>query len=121
MAFCPESEASPAGAIFPLRVAPSASSPTGYEIYFQRLDGAAGYNLYSGTLSGAFDHGGSSDNICDLQFTDPGTGELRAELPLPAGQAVYFLISPFSGGSEGVTHRSSSGMPADAAQSTCPP
>ena len=121
VSFCPDSEASPAGAIFPLRVEPSASSSTGYYVYFQRLDGAAGYNLYSGSLAGAFDHGNSSDNVCDLPFTDLGTGELRAELPLPAGDAVYFLISPFSGGDEGVTHLSSTGVPADPSQSTCPP
>lgn len=119
--FCPESEASPAGAPFPVLVEPSAGSTTGYEIYFQRLDGADGYNLYSGSLAGIFDHGGGPDNVCDLPFTDLGTGELSAELPLPGGDAVYFLVSPFSGGLEGVAHRSSGGIPADPAQSTCPP
>ena len=121
VAFCTGSEASPAGAIYPLRIEPDAASSTGWYVYFQDLDATGGFNLYTGSIPGAFDHGGSPDNVCDLPLTDLGTGELRAELPMPPGDAIYFLVSPWSGGEEGVAHLSSSGFPADPAQSTCPP
>jgi cysteine-rich repeat protein len=119
--FCPESEVSPRGAIFPLRIEASPQSSTGYYVYFQSLEGAIGYNLYSGLLPGPVDHAGSPVNVCDLVVADLGTGELRAELLLPDGDAGYVLIGAFDGGSEGIAHRDSDGVPIDPSQATCPP
>jgi hypothetical protein len=118
--FCPESEVSPAGAIFPLRLERSSLSATGAYVHFQGLDDVLGFNLYSGTLGQWFDHGAGAANVCDLPHEDLGSGALRAEIELPAGDA-YFLITAFDAAAEGPSHVASSGAPADPAQSTCAP
>jgi cysteine-rich repeat protein len=119
--FCPDSELSPPGAIFPLRIEKSAGSSTGYHAYFQKLDDVLGYNLYSGTLGTWFDHGGGGDDGCGVAFTDFGTGELRAELPPSASASAYYLVTGFDGAQEGVAHTATDGGRSDSVQDTCLP
>jgi hypothetical protein len=119
--FCPDSELSPPGAIFPLRIEKSAGSSTGYHAYLQKLDDVLGYNLYSGTLGTWFDHGGGGDDGCGVAFTDFGTGELRAELPPSASASAYYLVTGFDGAQEGVAHTATDGGRSDSVQDTCLP
>ncbi|MDX1388848.1 MAG: LamG domain-containing protein, partial [Acidobacteriota bacterium] len=119
--FCPESEISPKGAIFPLRIEKSTDSSTGYYVYFQSLDDVFGYNAYAGTVGTWFDHGGGGDDACDVVFTDLGSGEIRAELPAAAATDAYFLVTGFDGSDEGVAHTDSSDNPSDPAQNSCLP
>jgi hypothetical protein len=125
--FCPESEVSPAGAIFPLRIEKSELSSNGYFLYIQDFEGqgtgSTGFNLYAGTLGQWYSHGESNDNFCsmiDLDVEDLGTGELRYTLQVPIADA-YFLITGWEGDVEGVSHRTSEGTPVDDTQNTCAP
>ncbi len=125
--FCPESEVSPAGAIFPLRLEKSAMSSTGYFLYVQDFEGQGtgptGFNLYAGALGQWYSHGDSDDNFCsmiDLDLEVLGTGELRYTLQVPIADA-YFLITGWEGDVEGVSHRTSDGTPVDETQNTCAP
>ncbi|MDX1389899.1 MAG: hypothetical protein R3344_11955, partial [Acidobacteriota bacterium] len=119
--FCAESEISPRGAIFPLRIEKSTGSSTGYYVYFQKIDDVFGYNAYAGTLGTWFDHGGGADDFCGAVFTDLGNGAIRAELPAPAAANAYFLVTGFDGSDEGVAHTDSGDNPSDPAQNTCLP
>lgn len=128
--FCPGTEVSPAGAIFPLRVTIDAASPTGRYLYFQKVGGADGYHLYIGAAGEYYSHGASPDNQCNLTpcvipdvtgcYDDLGAGELR--MALPAGPAdAYYLVSAHAMGVEGPAGKDSLGAPIDPAQSTCLP
>jgi cysteine-rich repeat protein len=119
--FCPQSEVSPPGAIFPLRIEASTDSATGYFMYFQDLDGTFGFNVYAGTLGTGVDHGGGGDDACSAAFTALGTGEIRVELPASASASAYYLVTAFDGTQEGVAHTATGGTTSDAAQDTCAP
>ena len=128
--FCPESEISPTGAIFPLRVERSTDSPTGYYLYFQKLDDIDGVNFYEGTFGSWYSHGGSPGNECGLEecftpgdpgcYDDLGTGELRMVLSPEVGDR-YFLLSAYAGNDEGPSGLDSDGSERDPAQNTCLP
>jgi hypothetical protein len=122
--FCPNTEVSPASAIFPLRVIKSAVSGTGYYIFFQRVDSTEGNNIYEGQLVTPWDaqyhHAGQPGNDCDAVVDDLGTGEMRAELAPGAGDC-YYLVTAFGSGAEGPSGFDSTGLEIPALQSTCSP
>jgi hypothetical protein len=119
--FCPESELSPPGAIFPLRVEASSQADSGRYIYFQRLAGATveEVNIYYGAIGDWYSHAG--DAHCNVAwFEDLGTGEMRIDETLPPGD-IYFLVTATSGGVESRSHTASNGLPSDLAQEVCLP
>jgi hypothetical protein len=128
--FCPESEISPRGAIFPVRVEKSDDSPTGFYLRFQKLDDIDGINLYDGTFDSWYSHGGSPGNQCQIEecfvpgdpgcYDDLGTRELRMVLSPETGDR-YFLLSPYAGNDEGPSGFDSGNTERDAAQNTCLP
>jgi hypothetical protein len=118
--FCPETEISPAGAIFPSRVEKSDLSSTGYYLYFQDVEGVEGFNLYQGSIGTWYNHGGIQQNSCDVGLTRLGTGEVVVELPDAPGDR-YLLVSGFAGASEGPSGTDSAGNSIDPTQNSCPP
>jgi hypothetical protein len=122
VSFCPETEIAPDGALFPLRIAKDAASPTGAYVTFQAVDGVDGFHLYEGDLGSWYSHGGAPGNTCAIEecivpnepgcFDDLGTGEVRTAVSLGSGDH-YYLVSGYQGSTEGPTG-------ADPAQSTCP-
>jgi hypothetical protein len=119
--FSPTTEISPPGATHPLGIEKSAASSTGYHVYFQKLAGVLGYNVYSGTLGTWFDHGGAGDDACGVLVTELASGEMRAELPASGALDAYYLVTGFDGTDECVAHRSWEGVPSDPGQNTCVP
>lgn len=118
--FCPATEVSPTGALFPARLMKDAAFPSGYYLYFQRIDGASGYNVYEGNVGSWYSHGGAPGNTCNVVVADLGTGEMRAEV-LPSTGNHYYLVTAFGGGDEGPSGFASSGTEIPASQSTCAP
>jgi hypothetical protein len=118
--FCAGSEVSPSLGVFPARLVKSASSSTGYYLYFQRLDSLDGFNFYEGNIGAWYSHAGSPGNRCNLAATDLGTGEMRAEISPSAGDH-YYLVTAFGGGAQGPSGFASSGMEIPRLQSSCPP
>ncbi len=108
----------------------STDSPTGYYLYFQKLDDIDGVNFYEGTFGSWYSHGGSPGNECGLEecfapgdpgcYDDLGTGELRMVLSPEVGDR-YFLLSAYAGNDEGPSGLDSNGSERDPAQNTCLP
>ena len=118
--FCPESEISPSGAIYPFRIVKDQSSSTGYYAYFQRIDTTEGFNMYEGSIGSFYSHASSPGNLCDATVTDLGTGEMRAEIaPSPGNH--YYLVTAFGGGSEGPSGFDSQAQEIPKSHSTCSP
>lgn len=113
--FCETTEVSPSQAVFPLRLAKTPVSATGYAVRFQESEGAAGYHLYAGTLGSYHDHGSTPGNVCDAATRIVEPGELETDVALPAGNA-YFLVSAFGAGFEGPA-----GEGVDPGESVCLP
>jgi cysteine-rich repeat protein len=130
VSFCPETEVSPAGAVFPLRLEKSVLSPTGLYAYFQSVDDVDGFNLYEGSLGAWYDHGLAAAPGCQIEpcgvpndvgcYDGLGTGELRMAIS-PAEPDRYFLLSGYANGVEGPTGYDSTGTRRDPVQDTCPP
>ena len=118
--FCPASEVSPEGAIFPARLVKDAVSPTGYYLYFQRLDGALGYSLYEGVLGTWYSHGGASGNTCNFSATELGTGEMQSAVT-PTNGDHYYFVTAFNEAVEGPSGYATSGVEVDPLQSSCGP
>jgi hypothetical protein len=121
--FCPASEVSPPPALYPARLVKDGASSTGYYLFFQKIDGALGYNIYFGTVGDWYSHGGGmgTGRTCDAAVTDLGTGEMRAEVLPPPQDASYYLITAFDGTSEGPSGFDSHGTEIPASLSTCSP
>ncbi len=115
--FCSTSEVSPIHAVFPARLT---KPGTGNYLYFQRIDGTTGYNLYEGNLGTWYSHGGAAGNVCDVAVTDLGTGEMRAAITPSAGDH-YYLVTAYAGTVEGPSGFASSGLERNPAQNTCAP
>jgi hypothetical protein len=120
ISFCSQSEVSPSGALFAARLQKDLASPTGFYLYFQRIDSVSGYNLYEGIVGAYYSHDSTAGNVCDLTVTDLGTGEIRAEI-LPGEGNHYYLVTAFDGGAEGPSGFDSSFVEIPASQSTCGP
>jgi hypothetical protein len=100
ISFCPPSEVSPKQAVYPSRISKDSGSSTGYYVYFQKIDGTTGYNIYEGTMGNWYSHAGQPGNLCNATVTDLGTGEMRAEINPGAGNH-YYLVTAYSGAVEG--------------------
>jgi hypothetical protein len=120
ISFCPPSEVSPKSAVYPSRVTSDAGSSTGYYLYFQKIDGATGYNIYEGNIGGWYSHSGQPGNICNATVTDLATGEMRTEVTPSAGNH-YYLITAYADTNEGPSGFDSNGVEIDSGQSTCSP
>lgn len=118
--FCATTEVSPAGALHPLRIDRSVVSPSGYAVTFQESAGALGYNLYTGTVGGWYDHGDPGDNACDAPTRTAAGGVVEIDLPLPAGDG-YYLVSAFDAANEGPAGHDGSRAPIPPAEQTCLP
>lgn len=113
-------EVSPDGSAIPLRITRLGGSLL--RATFQRLPGAAAYNLYEGSaFAGSFySHGGSPGNRCAAAVSDPGDGSLTFDFAPSAGSARYFLVTAAAGGVEGPSgYATAAEIPP--AESTCPP
>jgi hypothetical protein len=118
--FCLSSEVSPRGCVFPLRLSKDSRSSTGHFIYFQKIDGSLGYNIYSGTIGMWYSHSGAIGRMCNTATTDLGTGELRASINMHEGNH-YYLATAHSIIAEGPSGYASSGAEIPASQNTCAP
>lgn len=118
--FCSTSEVSPKVAFFPARVSKDPDSSTGFYLYFQKMDGANGYNIYEGTLGNWYSHSAQPGNVCAATVTDLGTGEMRAEVTLSAGDH-YYLVTAYSGAVEGPSGFNSANVEIDPLLSSCSP
>jgi hypothetical protein len=122
--FCAGSEVSPRDADHPLRLARLAPKgpalPPDLTLTFQAVGGAAGYNVYEGTLGAWYSHGAGPGNRCDTAVTDLGDGLLTATV-VPSDGNRYYLVTAYAAGAEGPSGFDSSGAPIAPAQSTCPP
>ena len=118
--FCPTSEVSPNGAVFHFRLTKDPSSPTGYYLYFQKMNGATGYALYRGTIGTWYSHGGSAGRICNPTTSDLSTGEMRASF-VPSSGNHYYLITAHSTAIEGPSGYDSNGNKIPDSLNTCPP
>lgn len=119
--FCPNSEISPPGCVYPLRLVKDSRSPTGYYLYFQTISATAGYNIYIGALGAWYSHGGDPfGRVCSIPATDLGTGEMRVHIT-PAAGNLYYLVTAFGGGFEGPSGFNSSGAKIPDARNTCAP
>ncbi len=118
--FCLQSEVSPQDAVFPARLVKEAAPATGCSLYFQKLDGAIGYNLYEGNVGGWYSHASASGNVCNLDAEDLGTGEMRAIVAPSAGNH-YYLVTAFNAVAQGPSGFDSQGTQIPTAQSSCPP
>ncbi len=122
--FCAGSEVSPRDADHPLRLARLAPKgpalPPDLTLTFQAVGGAAGYNVYEGTLGAWYSHGARPGNQCDAVVTDLGNGLLAATV-VPSDGNRYYLVTAHDAGTEGPSGFDSSGASIAPAQSTCPP
>ncbi len=122
--FCASSEVSPEGAEQPLRLARLApKGPTlsaDLMLTFQAVGGAAGYNVYEGTLGSWYSHGARPGNQCDAVVTDLGDGLLAATV-VPSDGNRYYLVTAHGAGAEGPSGFNSTGAPIEPSQSTCAP
>ena len=122
--FCASSEVSPQGAEQPLRLARLApKGPTlsaDLMLTFQAVGGAAGYNVYEGTLGSWYSHGARPGNQCDAVVTDLGDGLLAATV-VPSDGNRYYLVTAHGAGAEGPSGFDSTGAPIEPSQSTCAP
>ena len=118
--FCPNSEVSPLGSMFPLRITKDPASPTGYYLHYQRIDTVDGFNVYEGQVGMYYSHGGQPGNFCSAPFEDLGTGEIRVAVD-PSDGNSYFLVTAFYGADEGPSGYDSSNGQIPASQSTCAP
>jgi len=118
--FCPVREVSPSYAAFSARLTADAISPTGFYLYFERLDGVDGYNIYEGTVGTWYGHGTGAGTLCNAPATDLGTGEMRAVLA-PSGGDHYFLVTAYAGGREGPSGFATYHREIDPLQSRCAP
>jgi len=120
ISFCAQSEVSPQQAAYPARVVKDSASPTGFYAYFQKIEGALGFNVYEGTIGVWYSHASAAGNACNPSTTDLGTGEMRAEITPTLGDH-YYLVTAFDATVEGPSGFGSSGGEIPAAQSTCGP
>ncbi|HNQ78961.1 MAG TPA: hypothetical protein PKJ37_02465 [Acidobacteriota bacterium] len=122
--FCPQSEVSPSGAVYPLILAKDSASSTGFYIYFQRLDTLDGYNIYEGDIvspwDGIYHHENKPGNICQATVEDLGIGKMRAEIS-PGEGNHYYLVTAHGDGIEGPSGYDSQGVEIDPLQNTCTP
>jgi hypothetical protein len=118
--FCTATEVSPAGAPFPARLVEDPASPTGFYLYFQKVSGASGYNLYEGSLGTWYSHASAAGNLCNAAVTDLGTGEMRTQMsPSPGNH--YYLVTAYRTLREGPSGFDSGGAQIPTSQSTCSP
>jgi type VI secretion system secreted protein VgrG len=115
--FCSTSEVSPMHAVFPARLTKSAA---GNYVYFQRIDGITGYNLYEGNMGAWYSHGGAAGNVCGAVVTDLNTGEMRTSIN-PSEGDHYYLVTAYADTQEGPSGFASSGLERNPAQNTCAP
>ena len=105
---------------FPLRIVKDSNSSTGYYIYFEKISGCDGYNVYEGTVGTYYSHGNSSGNICNTSLFDMGNGEMRMEFPISTGNK-YYLVTQFTSNVEGPSGYNSNDSEIEPGQSTCNP
>ena len=120
ISFCPPSEVSPKMAVYPAAMKKDTGSSTGYYLYFQKIDGVTGYNIYEGTMGSWYSHSGQPGNVCAATVTDLGTGEMRAEIAPSAGNH-YYLVTAYSGAIEGPSGYNSANTEIDPLLSSCSP
>lgn len=118
--FCKVPEVSPSYAAFPARLVMDAGSPTGFYLYFERIAGTAGYNLYEGNIGTWYSHANAAGNACNVVTDDLGTGEMRAAITPSAGNH-YYLVTAFEDGQEGPSGFATPHAEIDPAQSSCSP
>ncbi|HNQ78812.1 MAG TPA: hypothetical protein PK747_01050 [Acidobacteriota bacterium] len=118
--FCSTSEVSPKAAVYPSRFSKDSGSSTGYYLYFQKIDGVTGYNIYEGTMGSWYSHSGQPGNVCAATVTDLGTGEMRAEIAPSAGDH-YYLVTAYAGSYEGPSGYNSGNVEIDPLLSSCSP
>ncbi len=122
--FCPETEVSPSGAEYPVKLVKDGNSFTGFYLYFQKLDTLDGYNIYEGDIvspwDGYYHHDNKPGSICSASIVDLGTGQMRAEITPSAGNH-YYLVTAYGGGVEGPSGFNSDNVEIDPLQSTCSP
>jgi len=118
--FCPQSEVSPPGGVFPLTVTRFSGGAT--TLRFQKITNAVGYSVYWGPVGNFYSHGGAGGRACDVPVTDLGTGELSTPLPagVPSGN-LYFLVTAHSERREGPSGFDSAGVEIPATMSLCSP
>ncbi len=114
----PPAEVSSAAAGLPLKVTKNGDGSLNLD--FEDLTGATGFNLYAGTISNFYSHGGSPGNRCAVATTVPATGLRRAAWPA-GGAPGYFLVTGYNGVGEGTAGFAFSGAEIPPAQSSCPP
>ena len=124
ISFCSNAEVSGSSAVFPLRIEENTGSTTGFYIYFQKVGGASGYNIYEGDIVSPWDaiyhHDNKTGSVCGATVFDLGTGEMRAEIT-PSEGNHYYLVSAYGSGSEGPSGFNSANVEIDPSQSTCTP
>jgi hypothetical protein len=108
---------SPRGAAFPLRIARTSLSPTGYEVRFESQPGALAYNLYEGEIGSWYGH---APDVCAVPFDDLGSGELRAAFR-PSDGGRYYLVTASGDTLEGPSGFDGAGREIAPALSTCAP
>lgn len=113
-------EVSSKTSLYPLRIVKDANSSTGFYIYFEKVSGSQGYNIYEGNVGTYYSHGNASGNICSASVQDMGNGEMRMEFPVSTGNH-YYLVTQFTSGVEGPSGYNSNDVEIDPAQSTCVP
>ncbi|MCX7831011.1 MAG: hypothetical protein N2445_08150, partial [Acidobacteria bacterium] len=113
-------EVSSKNSLYPLRIIKDSNSSTGYYIYFEKIAGSNGYNIYEGNVGAYYSHGNSSGNICNPSVQDMGNGEMRMEFAVSSGNH-YYLVTQFTSGVEGPSGYNSSNNEIDPAQNSCAP
>lgn len=122
LVFCPSTEVSPTGWPHPLRLVKDAASPTGYYLYFERIEGMfVMYNIYEGNVGTWYSHGSAPGNWCNATVSDLGTGEMRAAVTPTISGNHYYLVAASSTTDEGPSGFDSLGVQIPASQSTCSP
>jgi len=113
-------EVSSQNSSFPLRIVQDSNSSTGYYLYFEKVAGATGYNIYEGNIGSYYSHGNGAGNICNASVMDMGNGEMRIEFNIDL-ENHYYPVTQFVSGIEGPIGYNSNNEEIDPQQNSCSP